>query len=63
MNTEDAVYTFGGYPTAVSKIVAEYKNDRWRRRPDMKIGRWSHASIRIGEDVFIFGGRSSSDSE
>ena len=63
VNTADAVYTFGGYPTEASNIVAEYKNDEWRRLPDLKSARWLHASIKMGQEVMIFGGRSPSQEE
>ena len=57
IHTTDAVYTFGGDPVEVSNMVAEYKNDQWRRLPDLKNGRWFHASIKMGQEVIIFGGQ------
>ena len=63
VHTADAVYTFGGYPKEASKLVAEFKNDQWRRLPDLKNARWFTASIRMGSEVMIFGGRSASNEE
>ena len=63
VQTADAVYTFGGYPIEASRLVAEYKNDEWRRLPDLKNARWFTASIRMGSEVMIVGGRSASDEE
>ena len=62
VHTNDAVYIFGGYPTEASTLVAEYKNDQWKRLPDLKNGRWFHASIRMGPKVLIYGGRAASKS-
>ena len=60
-HTADAVYTFGGWSMSAetARIVAEYKGDQWRRLPDLKIGRWFQVSMRIGQEVLIFGGRAS----
>ena len=63
IHTTDAVYTFGGDPVEVSNMVAEYKNDQWRRLPDLKNGRWFHASIKMGQAILIFGGQLNSNTE
>ena len=63
IHTTDAVYTFGGDPVEVSNMVAEYKNDQWRRLPDLKNGRWFHASIKMGQEVMIFGGQFKENAE
>ena len=52
--TLDAVYIIGGYWT--KNIVAEFKNDQWRRLADLNQGRWGHGSITIGGQTMIIGG-------
>jgi len=50
----DAVYIIGGYYT--KDIVAEFKNDQWRRLADLNQGRYGHGSITIGGETMIIGG-------
>ena len=52
--TLDAVYIIGGAYT--KDIVAEFKNDQWRRLADLNQGRYSHGSITIGGETMIIGG-------
>merc|ERR1719197_165069 len=53
--TLDAVYIIGGLYT--KKIVAQFKNDQWRRLADLNQGRERHGSITIGGETMIIGGR------
>ena len=53
--TLDAVYIIGGWNT--KNIVAEFKNDQWRRLADLNQGRDGHGSITIGGQTMIIGGR------
>ena len=52
--TLDAVYIIGSLST--KNIVAEFKNDQWRRLADLNQGRHSHGSITIGGQTMIIGG-------
>ena len=52
--TLDAVYIIGGLHT--KNIVAEFKNDQWRRLADLNQGRSGHGSITIGDQTMIIGG-------
>ena len=52
--TFDAVYINGGRYTM--NIVAEFKNDQWRRLADLNQGRRGHGSITIGGQTMIIGG-------
>ena len=52
--TLDAVYIIGGRYTR--NIVAEFKNDQWRRLADLNQGRYGHGSITIGGETMIIGG-------
>ena len=52
--TLDAVYIIGGWYTR--NIVAEFKNDQWRRLADLNQGRSHHGSITIGGETMIIGG-------
>ena len=56
--TLDAVYIIGGAYT--KDIVAEFKNDQWRRLADLNQGRDGHGSITIGGQTMIIGGFSNS---
>ena len=53
--TLDAVYIIGGRYT--KNIVAEFKDDQWRRLEDLNQGREGHGSITIGGQTMIIGGR------
>ena len=52
--TLDAVYIIGGAYT--KDIVAEFKNDQWRRLANLNQGRYGHGSITIGGETMIIGG-------
>ena len=52
--TLDTVYIIGGRYT--QDIVAEFKNDQWRRLADLNQGRHAHGSITIGGQTMIIGG-------
>ena len=52
--TLDAVYIIGGWYT--KNIVAEFKNDQWRRLANLNEGRHGHGSITIGGETMIIGG-------
>ena len=52
--TFDAVYIIGGLYT--QDIVAEFKNDQWRRLADLNQGRYGHGSITIEGQTMIIGG-------
>ena len=52
--TLDAVYIIGGYYTKY--IVAEFKNDQWRRLANLNRGRSHHGSITIGGQTMTIGG-------
>ena len=53
--TSDAVYIIGGRYT--KNIVAEFKENVWRRLADLKQGRSGHGSITVGGQTMIIGGR------
>ena len=50
----DAVYIIGGDYT--KDIVAEFKNDQWRRLANLNQGRREHGSITIEGQTMIIGG-------
>ena len=52
--TLDAVYIIGGWSTR--NIIAEFKNDQWRRLADLNQRRAGHRSITIGGETMIIGG-------
>ena len=52
--TFDAVYIIGGAFTR--NIVAEFKENIWRRLADLKQGRYYHGSITVGGQTMIIGG-------
>ena len=52
--TLDAVYIIGG--TFTKDVVAEFKNDQWRRLANLNQGRDGHGSITIGGETMIIGG-------
>lgn len=53
-HTSDTVYIIGGYDTP--DIIAEFKDDQWRRMADLRRGRWLHGSITIESQTMIIGG-------
>ena len=52
--TSDSVFIIGGY--LASNIVAEFKDNSWRRLPDLRQPRYLHSSITMGTQTIIFGG-------
>ena len=52
--TSDAVYVIGGRWT--KDIVAEFKNDQWRRLANLNQGRQAHGSITVEGQTMIIGG-------
>ena len=52
--TSDAVYIIGGLFTR--NIVAEFKENFWRRLDDLNQGRYVHGSITVGGRTMIIGG-------
>ena len=56
-HTSDAVYIIGGGST--QNVIAEFKNDQWRRLDDLNKGRYAHGSISIGRQTMIIGGYTS----
>ena len=52
--TYDAVYIIGGFYT--KDIVAEFKNDQWRRLANLNQGRLGHGSITVEGQTMIIGG-------
>ena len=58
--TSDAVYIIGGryrkYFGGTKNIVAEFKDNVWRRLADLKQGRDLHGSITVGGQTMIIGG-------
>ena len=55
--TSDVVYIIGGMMTM--NIVAEFKENIWKRLADLKQGRWGHGSITVGGQTMIIGGSGS----
>ena len=53
-STPDAAYIIGGYYTG--DIVAEFKNNSWRRTGTLASGRCTHASITFGDEFMVIGG-------
>ena len=56
-STTDAAYIIGGRYT--QNVIAEYKDDQWRKLPPLQQGRQQHTSISFGSDTMIFGGSTS----
>ena len=54
ISASDAAYIIGGLYT--QEIVAEFKNNEWRRRNDLYKGRRLHGSLSVGEETIIIGG-------
>ena len=53
----DAVYIIGGYiGGTATDIVAEFKNDQWRRLANLNRERMGHGSITIEGQTMIIGG-------
>ena len=64
--TSEAAYIIGGvYPEYMNgeiigentgQIIAEFKNDSWRRFGTLSKGRANHGSISIGKEFMVIGG-------
>ena len=52
--TSDAAYIIGGETS--QNVIAEFKNDKWRRLDDLNTGRYAHGSITLGSQTMIIGG-------
>ena len=58
-HTPDAVFIIGGHWTG--NIVAEFKENQWRRLADLKQPRSRHGSIMLGDQTIIFGGKTTGE--
>ena len=56
-STSEAAYIIGGFYTR--NIIAEFKNDSWRRMGTLAKGRFYHGSIQLGDEFMVIGGWSS----
>ena len=54
ISASDAAYIIGGLYT--QEIVAEFKDNVWRRLDDLNKGRRLHGSLSIGGETIIIGG-------
>ena len=57
--TADAAYIIGGDYSM--DVIAEFKNDKWRRLDDLNTGRSRHGSITLGSQTMIIGGYTNSE--
>ena len=57
--TSDAAYIIGGQYSR--NVIAEFKNDKWRRLDDLNTARYLHGSITLGSQTMIIGGHTSSE--
>ena len=55
-STSEAAYIIGGVNT--ENIIAEFKNDSWRRMGTLAKGRRGHGTIHIGDEIMVIGGYS-----
>ena len=55
VHTTDAVFIIGGFET--QDIIAEFKDDQWRRMSDLRKERWLHGSITLEGQTMIVGGK------
>merc|ERR1712113_565853 len=66
-STESAAYIIGGYDRGIItryksvSIIAEYKNNGWRKFGDLARTRYYHSSITLGEETVVLGGRVDDD--
>ena len=60
--TSNAVFIIGGWSSHEKSlnIVAEFKENVWRRLADLRQERWHHGSITVGVQTMIIGGYSGS---
>ena len=59
--TSDAAYIIGGFSNNIPSVIAEFKNDEWRRLDDLNTGRYWHGSITLGKQTMIIGGYTNSE--
>ena len=59
VSTPEAAYFIGG--TNTQEIIAEFKNDRWRRYGTLTRGRNYHGSILLDSEFMVIGGFSSDE--
>ena len=60
--TDEAAYIIGGYQGSdYSPIIAEFKNEQWRKLGDLTQGRQYHGSISVGDQAMIVGGATRSE--
>ena len=52
-STHDAAYIIGGIDV---DIIAEFRNDEWRKLGSLNKDRYSHGSITVGQETMIIGG-------
>ena len=57
--TSDVAYIIGGSNS--QNVIAEFKNDKWRRLDDLNTARYLHGSITLGSQTMIIGGHASSE--
>ena len=55
-STSEAAYIIGGIYTR--NIIAEFKNDSWRRMGTLAKGRYGHETIQLENEVMVIGGYS-----
>ena len=53
-STADAVYIIGGDHT--EDVIAEFKNNNWRKLGNLQRGRDTHSSLAINDQIIIVGG-------
>ena len=53
-STADSAYIIGGLHT--SEVVAEFRNNEWKRLKDLSKARYGHGSLSVGEQTIIIGG-------
>ena len=61
VSTAEAAYIIGGIVAGQNieefgQIIAEFKNDSWRRIGKLSKGRWLHGSIALNEEIMVIGG-------
>jgi len=59
VSTPEAAYFIGG--TNTQEIIAEFKNDSWRRYGTLRKGRNYHGSILLDSEFMVIGGFSSDE--
>ena len=55
--TDEAAYILGGFDgSTYTRIIAEYRNQQWKRVGDLTQARYAHGSISIGQKTMVVGG-------